>query len=297
MTIMTRFLLLSLPLLAACGSGSSSPLVPAPRPMAVSINTSEQLNGTLDLSIDKATGETVFVLNGVEEMNLTTNAERGNGDVKYFTDEDTVRFYAVDQMGNTVPIDQNRIWGAQAKSDNAIATLMIANLSDDGALVLERLTDTTVPNTGSATMLGDYYGYSQVGDVDEKLYPYRVEYSVEGDAELSVDFAENTVSGSITNRLGRLASRNSASAGYDDVILKTANIDDFGGFSGRTSGGTLAINFYADAVSEGSFSGLLTGADANGAIGAIEISTVKENYLQDGTPITEIEYGIFSVSE
>ncbi|MBB5721945.1 hypothetical protein FHS72_001569 [Loktanella ponticola] len=300
---MTRFLLLSLPLLAACGSGSSTPLAPAPRPMAVSVNASEQLNGTLDLSVDKATGETVFVLNGVEETNLTIDAEGGYGEIKYVTDTNTVSYTTIGRQGNLLTYDENRIYGAQALSDDAIAVLTLENLTDSGALVLERLSATTVPLSGSATMTGDYFGYTQRGGSNSPNL-HQVLTIFTGDAKLDVDFADRMVSGSITNRNDRSRYTNQpypGSSGYSDVILNAAAIDGFGGFAGiATGGGQNNAPHLDDATVTGSFEGLLTGAKATGAIGAIEIVTIDPNgLLIDGelAPRENLEVGIFSVSE
>ncbi|MBB5721944.1 hypothetical protein FHS72_001568 [Loktanella ponticola] len=268
--------------------------------MAVSVNANEQLNGTLELSVDKATGETVFVLNGVEETNLTTDAEFGNGDVKYFTDEDTVSYSALGVQGDWLTLDGNRIFGAKAQSDDAIAVLTIENVADTGALVLERLSDTAVPEFGNAEMSGDYFGYWQTGDAGGHLPSQLVLNPIIGDAKLTVDFANSMVSGAITNRSLRNLKTNAPGSQLTDVILEDTSIDGFGGFSGTATGGRHTSSGFDDATVTGSFVGLLTRSQATGAIGAVEIITNDpEGQEVDGValPRDRVETGIFSVSE
>ncbi len=269
--------------------------------MAVSVNASEQLNGTLELSVDKATGETVFVLNGVEETNLTTNGELGNGLIEHLEDTDKVSYSFTNTDGTVRHYPENRIYGAKAQSDDAIAVLAFENLSDNGGLVLERLTDTAVPQVGQATMLGDYYGYWQRGEGDGVI-PLLVLYFFSGDAELSVDFADQTVSGKITDRIlrNRLTNIPSSSLEFTDIVFETSTIDGFGGFAGATTGGQRTDWDDNDATLTGSFEGLLTGSNATGAIGAVEIVTIVPDgarFEGELVPLETIEVGIFSVSE
>jgi hypothetical protein len=133
---------------------------------------------------------------------------------------------------------------------------------------LERLTETTVPVSGSAIYLGSYSGTLRGGP------------GMTGDVILTADFAQSVVSGAITNR-------KYLSADIDALVLSEAPLVS-GAFSGETSGGSRPI--YSEG-STGAYEGLIVGADGEGVVGAVRITH------SSGPDDTDTEMGIFLAAE
>lgn len=120
-----------------------------------------------------------------------------------------------------------------------------------------RLSETEMPNSGSATYTGAYEGWLGDGS-DFEAYAL-----VLGDVEMTANFDNNDISGTISNR--EVYSEDET---LDDVTLNLASIES-GGFTGTTTGGDLTGS--AGAPSQGDYSGMFVGADGQEIVGGLMI--------------------------
>lgn len=121
-----------------------------------------------------------------------------------------------------------------------------------------RLTDTEMPDNGSATYTGSYEGV--LGDSGD-YEPYNI--LVIGDVEMTADFDTNNISGTISNRL-----QFGDGDTLDDVTLNMTSIEN-GGFIGKTSGGDFPGA--SGSPSQGEYSGMFVGANGQEIVGGLLI--------------------------
>ena len=137
-----------------------------------------------------------------------------------------------------------------------------------------RVSETLVPDGGTATYTGEYGAFLVY---DTTGVAYRLLF---GDAELMADFAADTISGVISNRVDF----DNAAVTFDDVTLEAGSISG-GGFSGEATGGA-GNGSIVTTVDPGAYSGLFTGPDGEQVVGGVVLG---HTYL--GDPVTE--YGAF----
>ncbi|SFR31910.1 hypothetical protein SAMN04488005_0207 [Yoonia tamlensis] len=132
---------------------------------------------------------------------------------------------------------------------------------DNGAQ-LTRTGTTVIPATGSAAYSGTYGAI--VVDGSRDLSPE----TVSGTATLTVNFAYDSVTGMITNRVF------DGTTAADDVTLNLTDLVD-GAFVGSTSGG--ALNSGGLVAADGTYTGLIVGPNGEAIVGAVTISHAGPN--------------------
>lgn len=136
-----------------------------------------------------------------------------------------------------------------------------------------RLSDTELPDDGTATFTGKYAGYIVGTDF------FKAERLLAGDVELTADFDDGEISGVISNRFNQIKPEKT----LGDMVLNATDIDD-AGFAGTTTGG--AFNDGTASVSDGSYSGLFVGEDGEEIVGGVSVQHVRS-----GTDLVEV--GVF----
>lgn len=139
-----------------------------------------------------------------------------------------------------------------------------------------RLSDTEMPNSGSATYSGSYQAvlaYETNSDAFDL---------VRGSIDMTADFDANSISGKITERVG-------LNEEFADVTLNSADIQA-GAFSGTTTGGELLGNQVYSAEN-GSYSGLFVGANGQEIVGGVMIEQgfFGDDFVEVGAFILESE--------
>jgi len=134
-----------------------------------------------------------------------------------------------------------------------------------------RHTNTEIPTSGTATMHGRYIGaLSQTG----RLIPANNQtvsyWAIYGDVELTVDFAEESISGLISNRQAITQSvLGSAPTIVDDLVLTKTDIANDGSYSAATSGGGYRPSSTGNVT--GTYTGIISGANATESAGAVAV--------------------------
>lgn len=154
--------------------------------------------------------------------------------------------------------------------------------SDDAGLNLVgvhfgRLTETERPTEGTASYSGEYVAI--LADATD----HGDEGRVLGDAMLTADFGNMSIEGTISNRT-------IDGDEFADVILESTTIDDTAAFSGTATGGRYAHGSNVGTTSNGSYVGLITGANGEDLVGGLRI-----DHVIDGDNL--IEAGVFIASE
>lgn len=137
-------------------------------------------------------------------------------------------------------------------------------------VVMRRFVQTAVPDTGSATLTGDYVGI--LTDFTSK----DVELIISGDASITFDWDQSKSSGTISNRVVRNATTNAVqpTAVADVTLVDSDTFINSGGFVGDTVGGS--IDFTPElggptTTIQNRYSVLIAGADADEAVGRVTV--------------------------
>ncbi len=153
-----------------------------------------------------------------------------------------------------------------------------------------RLTETTLPLTGSATFEGDYISMIVPNDL-EAVTPDIERLAISGDITLNADFASALISGDITDRrfVDLLPDGEEITNGIilveeisfpdqiADISLVSTAIDDTGAFTGVASAGESLVDGSNVTTEDGIFSGLIAGADASEAVGSVSLTHTFED--------------------
>ena len=246
------FVVCGLGMLAACSGGSGG----AP---GVTVGAATESVGDLPVVVryDSATSSYFVTRAGIPETELPELPDYEIG---------TFRAAFVDlPFGNQYAILISETAASQA----------IVYVRDDElvSVTATRLSDTTMPGSGSATLTGDYAGVVQNAPGDP------IFAAVRGDAEITVDFGNAVVSGVVRNR-AYLDDDDPSVALFDlesaDLVLSETSLSlENGTFSGTTSGGDLVVNpgtALEQTVSPtaGRFAGLIGGPDGTEAVVGVE---------------------------
>lgn len=143
-----------------------------------------------------------------------------------------------------------------------------------------------IPTTGSASYTGDYAGLLR----SETDLSATILTLVKGDASVTVNFANSSVSGRISGRQA-LQPSNAAvlsTVQLSDVVLQNGVLDVTGAINGSVTGGQSSVGPWTG--EGGNFGGQLTGPFASEAIGGVEI-----DYTLNGTQQLK-EIGAFQTS-
>ncbi len=256
------FISLSLLTVAGCsGGGGSDPETPSPETVAAAQVSMGIVPSMVTVDYDEATN-VLTVTDGVTTRELAARA---------FYDTPGFAGYYVSSTG------QHYGSGAETSSGGgrvAVVTSPSTSLSVSGAF-MERTGDTVVPVTGTATYTGDYASWfvTASGLSGSRL--------VTGAATLNVDFADSSVDGMITDRENHFSSET-----FADIVLVEGSIVD-GQFSGTTTGGGSSIAGATAAAGE--YLGLLTGANAEEAVGGVHLThTISgTDYVETGAFVVE----------
>lgn len=146
-------------------------------------------------------------------------------------------------------------------------------VANEGLYFAERLTETTLPVSGSATFDGVYQGVVAGSIV------------VRGDAFLETDFEDGTIGGAVYNRAIFLDNLENPSDQITtgNITLETTTIDEEGAFSGTIIGGDFLTDEDSFVSSGGTFGGLITGLEGDGAAGGL-----LHTLTVDGETVVEV---------
>jgi len=229
--------------LAACGGGGggsdSTALPSTTRDVGV-------LPPGFVATLDSATDEVVLTVGGAEVARLPNTGSAGAEFTRYADGTDAA------------------LYAATISGDGAVFVVSspTVNLGLAGVQVA-RLGETVLPGSGSATFNGAYESIV-VRATDLSLVPIVGAGVIQGDAQLTADFASASISGAITNRVFGVGG-----AGDDIQLLSTA-ITAAGAFSGTTTGGDI---FGATALT-GEYVGLIVGDTGNEVVGGVSVTQV-----------------------
>lgn len=167
-----------------------------------------------------------------------------------------------------------------------------------------RLTETTMPLTGSATYEGDYASILLANDpANPNVNPERL--AIEGIATLNADFANSVISGDITDRrfvdfeieeeeqngviVEVAVADNEDIISISDIVLAETAIDEAGAFAGVASADPSIVDGLDVTTANGVFSGLIGGDTGNEAVGAVAVTHTfdEETFTEVGTFIAQ----------
>ena len=267
---MKHVLIISLPLcvLTACSGGGGGT---ATAPTVVTVPALSQTAGDTEVAVEVSPGgDTITVTkSGGPEATSTLSAPDVGTYRTVFDDVGDYTFAFVSTGDGSVA-------GGATYEDGAEQT---------HGVFYERIGDTDLPTTGSATFTGDYLAML----IDPATGGTLIGAGITGNASLTVDFAESTVSGEITDRgVYSLVSGDpfGSVSGVDPMMLELTSLSATGTFIGDASGGAITSGMSVSTISASSFySGLVAGADAGEAVGAVSaLHTLGlEQFLEIGT--------------
>ena len=223
--------------------------------------------GNLAVSYNEV-DNTLTVTDGVVEYTYARDSEGDNGAIAGFKKRSSA--------------DSYNDYSLRGETSSGSGEAFLVNSTENGyeaaATFLNRLETTNLPTSGTASFSGDYSGVFY-GNEDEKSVWYD---NIAGDVTLDANFSNGMVYGSMTNRSGGYADQN-------DVALSVSSISN-GAFSGTASGGGGGSPNGIYVVSDGTYEGMFTGADASEVIGSINIPMTNDRY-------SGFEMGIFIAEE
>lgn len=266
--------------LAGCsGSGSETTGQGATAPRTVDA-TEREVTVHGDVSVSKNVfGSPVFTANGNQISGLQPLTNRG---------QITMQKRATPSAGN----QSFTIFGESGTSQ--VAVIASEGTNANNAFLgseFKRIGETDVPIEGTALMRGEY---AAVISEQNSINAYHdVDYFVEGEAAIAFDFGKNTMGGEIFNRrLLREDGTLSNSAPITGTIsLGETAINADGSYGGTTSGGTvMSNNFARETTAQGSFSGLLTGANGQETVGTVTVEHTDTGGVFNGDAA---EVGVF----
>lgn len=120
---------------------------------------------------------------------------------------------------------------------------------------------TELPLSGAATFNGDYVGFTSTRRIN-------------GKAQLDVDFAGETISGRITNRVFRQRPDNVADVvnPLSMLVLEETSLSADGSFQGVTGGGQIVNGQVLWNPATGSYVGLIGGATGTEVVGTVNVT-------------------------
>ena len=260
-------LLASFAALSACGGNTADPnaIQSGENVGNLAVSYGENV-GNLAVSYNEV-DNTLTVTDGVVEYTYVQNSEGDNGAIAGFKrDADSWNDYSL--RGET-----------SSGSGEAFLVNSTENGYEAAATFLNRLETPNLPTSGTASFSGDYSGVVFENDDEDSVW----HDIITGDATLDANFSDSTVSGSIINR------DSDETGDRDNVTLSVSSISN-GAFSGTASGGGGGSPNGIYVVSDGTYEGMFTGADASEVIGSINIPMTSDEY-------SGFEMGIFIAEE
>lgn len=253
--------------LSACGGGSSAPTVPAeaPDPDPIVEENDEQGGGDAAETPEPIEVSVARIFKGSDSDYMPTLSPSEETITMDVNGEKTV-LTVIDggnlshRIGLGQPDNTTFVAGVQQSDDAEAGFVSAATAGDpttyEGAIFVERLTDTVLPVTGEATFNGKYLGLVASSA------------AITGEATLTADFANSQVSGAITDRTQVDIMTGEPTANgliTTDMILEAGTLADDGSFSGAVSGGDVIIGGDTVTPTDGLYIGLVTGAAGDSA--------------------------------
>ncbi len=212
--------------LAGCGAGTQTPVA-----------TTQDI-GTLPSGIVATTGPGNTIVLSIDGVDVATFADSGafNSRFRLYTsgDQRVLLGYAPSGQGQALVIS------------SPTAELGLAGIQ------FRRFVETELPSGGSAAFSGNYASFLVNSDLE-------FFGAVDGDFALTADFANASISGQITNRVG---------IGFTatDIVLAPTAITSAGAFTGAATGGDIVGQ---TVTSGGSYSGLIVGSNGTDVVGGL----------------------------
>ena len=193
-----------------------------------------------------------------------------NGDTDFLPGDPALDLNTFDRASN--PVTGTGLY-VSTGNHSTVSLLQTEGATNLTAAQYQRLTDGAVGQIESATYTGEYIGFL-TNTVDDSL-----SFIADGNVELTIDLANVSVNGSISNRLLRDKDAIAPLLGPDlaDIVLETSTIDSDGQFSGTATGGELE-GFMTDM---GSYVGLIAGPNSDEAVGVVRVRHFGVATLQE----------------
>lgn len=271
-----------LTVLGACGGAGTPPTTnPPPATTRSASATVENFTdvgagGTLTVDYSQATDTFTFATSERGALNIAANPNYDVDDIAGFRSTTGAR------------------WGYAVRNGDGQAVVVATNGDSPtegiGAMQIERLATATAPISGASTFNGDYAGF-----IRSDSNGNNIAYHVSGDVSIGVDFADNRVDGTISERefrnLGRQSGQ-SASGTLRDVTLNATTLNGQLAFDGSTAGGRM--NLSGASVDTGDYAGLVAGSSAESVVGGVVIEHERDFGF---ITLEYTETGIFSASD
>jgi hypothetical protein len=236
-------------LVAACGGTTVS----AP----ISLTPASFNEGPVPIGYDPATGALSVNAAAVVAPRTTETVSNGNASI----------------FRSAAPLHHSAI--AQNSDVYAVAS---ANLGATGVrgLTYGRRGPTELPTTGTATFSGDYAG---IFGRDPVAGNQSVFAHIDGDANLAVDMANMSLTGSVTNRMAYDDDGVAApvTTSFADVQIAGGTIAADGTFDANVTGGERTYSGGTYNFVSGSANGAFGGATGNAVAGVIQINQTNPN--------------------
>lgn len=278
MTIATKTLLATSVVLTlgACGgsSGSSgstgSPEAPIPETVG-SVGVSQGANPSGLTAVYDDSADTLTVFDGTTSYTFEVDelaATYVSGPIATYRREGSSGF-ELSSYGET---------------SSGAGTVAIINSKESGIgsafARVARVGAAEIPVSGSTEYTGSYGAILYTTSAPQFPEPVIGSDFISGNVTLTAAFGDtSTISGTVTDRVGVFFGE------FADIDLELTSITS-GGFSGTATGGEGTIG----TASAGTYSGLLTGATADEAVGALTLThTGGLEYLEVGVFVTEEE--------
>lgn len=241
---------LMLSALSACGGSGGGPTV-------ITVPAAAGAFGESDVQVELTpSGETITVSKSGGPEAITTDTAPDVGTYRSAVDTDgdyTIAF---------VSASATSVAGMAVYQDGADQT---------HGVFYDRIGDTNLPTSGTATLNGDYVGML----IDDAGGGSVFGAGFLGEVTIDVDFGTQAVSGAITNReFVSLLTADTLIAGSSvaDITLSEADLLDDGSFVGTLTGGAVTIDAdTADTSGANSYAGLIAGTEATEAVGGISL--------------------------
>lgn len=257
----------SLLIVAACGNSGGG--TNATDPVTVSSTVGTIGNNPTTATFDSTNDEIIVENTSGSMVALATSASNNTGSFLGYRNnrEDIIGFRAISGSGDSV---------ALLVGDEGLS----GTLKDEFA----RLSDTALPVMGSAHYTGDYVAFVMDGSNTD------IDLAITGDVSLMADFADMSVNGSITNRVGRAAEGLSVenSIVASDLTFTAGTLDAEGAFSGQIDTSGIYTDGTGSYAPDGTYAGLISGADAGEVVGGVNIV-----WTEVGGTATRTESGVF----
>ena len=157
-------------------------------------------------------------------------------------------------------------------SQNIISATIIGSSSNSAAgfgqyAVFRRDSTSVLPTSGSGQLVGLYRGVIGADGQALNGHTAGAQLAITGNATLTADFTNATISGTITNRRTLDAAGTASEIVFGTVTLGQSAIDGNGGFGAAATGG--AATTLVDSTSNGRYDGLIGGTNGTGIAGAL----------------------------